>query len=253
MRLVSSALAFTFALSAPVFADLTIVSKTTSGDKTGTQTQYMTSERMRVSNEGTDGIFDFASGNMTLIDHKKKQYYVMTKQDMEAMAAQMDAQMKQMEAQMASLPPAIREKMAGVMGGAAGNVNVTKGSGGRKILGYSCQNWIISMGETVKSESCVTTDLDLPMAAFEGQRSFAGGMMNMSGPMGKFMKQMADKFKEMKGIPLANTTTIKMMGKGNVTTQEVTEIKKDAIPASTFAIPEGYKKTESPAAKMIKK
>ncbi len=253
MRPFGCALAFTWLLSLPAFADLTILSKVTNDNKVGTNTDYFTSERARMSNaDVADAIMDFASGNITLIDNKKKQYSVMTKKQMEAMAAQLDAQMKQMEAQMANLPPAIREKMSGMtMGGMAGEINVQKGTGGRKIAGYSCQNWIITAGQMLKQESCVTTELELPVAVFDAQKSLYGGM-GTSGPMGKFMKSIAEKFKEMKGFPLATTTTVKMMGKSMVSTMEVTEVKKGPVPASAFEIPAGYKKVESPAAKMMK-
>jgi hypothetical protein len=232
--------------------DVTIVSKATQGDKVGTTTSYYTAEKLRISTLESDGIVDYASGSITTIDHKKKEYSVMTKEEMEAMAAQMDAKMKEMEAQMASMPPAIREKMAGMMGGIAGEIKVQKGTGGRTIAGYACQNWIVTMGESMKQESCVTTDLELPAAAFDAQKAFFGGASN-SGAMGKFVKAMHEKFKEMKGIALASTSTMKMMGKTHSNTTEATEIKKGAIPASAFEIPAGYKKVESPGAKMLKK
>jgi hypothetical protein len=75
----------------------------------------------------------------------------------------------------------------------------------------------------------------------------------MAVPMGKSLGQIYDKFKEMKGVPLASTTTVSVLGKSNVSTTEVTEIKKGAIPASAWEIPAGYKKVDSPLAKMPKK
>jgi hypothetical protein len=157
-----------------------------------------------------------------------------------------------MEAQMANMPPAIREKMAGLMGGGTGSINVQKGTGGRTIAGYACQNWIITMGESMKQESCVTTDLPLPAAAFDAQKAFLGGA-GSSGALAKFTSTMQEKFKEMKGYPLASTTSVKMMGKSNTTTTEATEVKKGAIHASAFEVPAGYKKVDSPGAKMLKK
>jgi len=233
--------------------DLTIVSRRSRGDgPPAMETSYLGSAKMRMGGgDGNEVVVDYATGDMTMIDNKKKEYSVVTRQEMEAVAAQMQAQMKQMEAQMQNLPPAVREKMGGMMGGAAQAVNVQKGTGGRTIAGYACDNWVVSIGELSRDETCLTTQLQLPMAAFEAQKSFATSVS--AGPMGKSMGALWDKFKEMKGYPLASTNTVKLMGKSTTTTSEVTEIKKGPIPASAFELPAGYKKVESPMAKMIKK
>jgi len=207
--------------------------------------------------DGNDFIADYATGALTMIDNKKKQYYVITKQDMEALSAQMQAQMKQMQAQMRNLPPGFQEKMAGAMGGVAGGaaqaIDVHRGTGGRTIAGYSCENWVVTMGEMSKQETCLTTQLQLPVAAFDAQKSFASSMSAMAGPMAKSSGALWDKFKEMKGFPLASTDTLKFMGKTSTTTTEITEIRKGAIPASAFEIPAGYAKVDSPMAKALKK
>jgi hypothetical protein len=57
----------------------------------------------------------------------------------------------------------------------------------------------------------------------------------------------------MKGFPVATTTTMSIMGKNTVTTSEVTEIRREAIPDSVFAVPADYKKIDSPMAKSLQK
>jgi hypothetical protein len=254
MRFAHLAVLSTTLLATPVLAeDLTIVSKQTHGEGAATTTtSYFSSEKMRTSStEGAEAIFEFASGNITMIDNKKKEYSIMTRAEMEAMMAQMEAQAKQLESQMAAMPPAVREKMAGMMGGSAANVTVQKGAGGRTIAGYSCQNWIVTTGESMRQESCVTSDLTMPAAAYEGQKKLFATMS--ASPMGKMMTAMVEKLKEMKGFPLATNVNMKMMGKSFNSTTEVTEIKKGPVPASAFDIPGGYKKVDSPAAKIVGK
>jgi len=244
--------------AAPLLADdLTIVSKHTRGDGGPTTgTSYYTSEKMRMStSDGNDMVADYQSGTIMMIDNKKKEYSIMTRQEMEAMAAQMQSKMKEMDAGMASLPPAVREKMAAMTGGAGGpmgEVTVTKGSGTRTIAGYTCQNWNVTMGEGMHQESCVPTDLQFPAGMFEAQKSFYQSMAGAAGPMGKFMTSAMEKFKEMKGFPLATNTTMKIMGKSIDSSTEVTEIKKGAVPSTVFDVPAGYKKVDSPMAKMGK-
>src|SRR5262249_25680065 len=89
--------------SAAVFAEaLTTVSKVTSGDKPAeTRTTWISSDHMRVQNpDGKEFMAEYASGNFTIIDGAKKEYFVMTRQEIEAASAQMQAQMQEMEAKM---------------------------------------------------------------------------------------------------------------------------------------------------------
>jgi hypothetical protein len=67
------------------------------------------------------------------------------------------------------------------------------------------------------------------------------------------MDQMREKMKDMKGLPLARTTTVSVMGKTTVSSEEVTDIKKGPIPASAWVIPADYKQVESPMARLAKK
>ena len=67
--------------------------------------------------------------------------------------------------------------------------------------------------------------------------------------MAQSMSKMADKMKEVQGFTLAETTSIKVMGRGNETSKEAVEVKKGPIPAEAFAVPAGYKKVDSPMLK----
>jgi hypothetical protein len=55
---------------------------------------------------------------------------------------------------------------------------------------------------------------------------------------------MAEEMKKIQGTSLAETTTMKIMGKTTVTSKEAVEVKQDPVPESVFAIPAGYKKVE---------
>lgn len=209
-----------------------------------TSTTYVSSDKMRMTTpEGSDVIMDLAAGSLTTIDHMKKQYSVMTAEEMEAMARQAEAAMKQAEEQMQSLPPAMREKMQAMMGGGiAGDLKVAKAEGGRSVAGYACENWLVTMGETMRQESCVTKQIQWPAQAYEGFKRFYG---RLPGPMAKGMQSMMDEFQKMRGVPIANKTTFKMMGKTELTTSELVELKKGAIPADVWTIPAGYKKVKA--------
>jgi hypothetical protein len=71
--------------------------------------------------------------------------------------------------------------------------------------------------------------------------------------MAKAMGPMQEKFKDMRGIPLAHTSTVSIMGHTTTTSSEVTEIRKGPIPPSAWQIPAGYTKVDSPMMKALQK
>jgi len=248
------------AASAPVSAeDLTLVFKTTGKQGASTATSYYSTEKMRTGDGENETIVEYGPAKIISIDHKKKEYSEITLAEMEAAmkqaAAKMEEASKQMEQQMASMPPAMREKMQQMMGGAAASVTVTKG-GSRQVAGYACQDYTIAMGETMTTKLCATTALAFPAPAVDHKRfaSFAtsaGAMAN--NPMFKGMSKMADELKKIEGIAIAEATSVKIMGRSMDTSKEAVEIKKGPIPAAAFdvaAIAKGYKKVPNPVTKM---
>jgi DNA-binding protein YbaB len=198
---------------------------------------------------------------MTMIDSKKKEYSVITPQDLAAMQAKLQEQMQKaqpqmqkMQEQMKNMPPEVRARMEKMMGGAAASLNVQKGPGSRTIAGYACDEWTLSMGEMSKTEQCLTTALPIPMQAWGRYREVADNLKNMMsamGPMAKGLQDAQEKMKQMQGVPLASKTTTSVLGRTSVSSTEVTEIRKGPIPASAWAIPPDYKKVESPMAKAL--
>jgi hypothetical protein len=226
--------------------ELTVVSKETSSRGGTTSTLYISATKIRLSDPRHDTIYDGASGKMAVIDPQKKEYWESSAEEREAGFRQVEEQMKKMQEQFANLPPAVREKMAGATGAPGASITVQKGTGTKKIAGYDCEQYLISMGDTIKIEKWVTQDLQMPLTLFDAQKaSFAGN------PMLKNFARMADEMKKIKGFPLGETTTIKgLPGVGGETSREATEVKKGPIDPSVFAIPAGYTKVESPFARM---
>jgi hypothetical protein len=227
--------------------DLTITYKVTGrGDAPTTTTQYYSASKIRVSDGERDTILDFAAGRILTIDSKKKEYSEMLLSEIEAAMKQASAQM---EETMKNVPPAMRERMEKMMGGGAGgavaNISVTKG-GTRKVAGYACQEYTIAMGENFKNDTCNTTALAIPFDPAQYRK-----MWSFSNPA--FMKnaaKMAEQMQKVEGLPLAENTSVNMMGRSMTTTKEATEVKKGAIAASVFEPPAGFKKVESPLKQM---
>jgi hypothetical protein len=241
--------------------DLTIVSKLgRDGGPPTTATSYLSSDHARmVQAEGQEMILDLKTGQMTVIDGRKKEYFVITRQDMEQLKARLQQQMnspemKRAQEQMKNLPPEVQKKMQAAMGGMAASVNVQKTGTTRKIAGYTCENWTMSVGQFSKTEQCLTNELPIPVQAWDTYREFADSMKNMvagMGPMAKGISDMQAKMKDMRGFPLAATTTTSIMGRSSSTSSEVVEVKKGAIPASAWEVPAGYRKIDNPMIKAM--
>jgi hypothetical protein len=245
--------------------ELTIVSKVTRNNEAPVNaTSYIGNTHVRMSEGegGQDFMIDLQSGNMTVMDGRKKEYFVITPDDIKAVGAKMqeqmkaaEPQMKQAQEQMKNMPPQAREAMEKMMGGFAAAVTVEKGAS-KTVAGYSCDVWTLSIGSMSKTEECLTTALPFPAQAWDRYREMAQSMrsaMASMGPMGKAMGDLQEKTKDMKGIPLSRSTTVSVMGKSNSTVSEVTEVRKGAIPDSAWQIPTGYKQVEAPFKKMLSK
>ena len=215
--------------------EMTVVSRMTVGSGAPTtSTQYIGADRIRTSDGENDVIVEVGTGRLTVINHKKKEYYEVTRE-------QMQAGMQKFEQQMAGPAGAMLEKM---MGGAAGEVTVQKGAV-RKVAGYDCTNYTFSLGETMRYETCMTQGLQLPTVYYDALRS----PYAMMGPMGKRFEKVFDAMQKVQGFPIAMSSSVSMMGKNMSITSETTEVRRGAIPATAFALPAGYKKKDSPLGK----
>ena len=255
-RRMPAAAAIASILAVPAFAeDLTVVFKTTGAGGAGTTTHYFSNEKMRTGDAESETIMEYAAGKIVSIDHKKKEYSEITLAEMEAAMKAATAKMEEANAQMASMPPAVREKMEQMMGGVASAVTVTKG-GTRQVAGYTCQDYTVAMGQTMTTKICATTALQFPAPNVDYRKfqSFAGSASTMANnPMFKSMGKMADEMKKIEGFTIAESTSMKIMGRSMDSSKEAVEIKKGPIPASAFdvaTIAKGYKKVAHPVTKM---
>jgi hypothetical protein len=239
--------------------DLTLVSKLTRDNAAPvTATSYLSADHARSAQPGgQEAIIDFKTGQMTVIDNNKKEYFVITRADMEQAKVRMQEamnspEMQRAQEQMKNLPPEVQKKMQGMMGAVGASMDVRKAGTTRKIAGYTCDNWTMTMGQFSRTEQCLTTELPLPAQAWSSYKEFADGMQSMMaalGPMAKGVAELQAKMKEMRGYPLAVTTSTNVMGHSSMTSTEVVEVKKGPIPASAWEVPAGYRKVDNPMLK----
>jgi uncharacterized protein DUF4412 len=211
--------------------DLTIVSTvTTPRGTTRTQTQYISTSRMRLSDGERDTIVDLASGRVTLLDPRRKQYS-------ETSLGELRAFLDQMDAAMAGRPIFDRSI------GATASVTVARAAaGGRRIAGYDTEQYTLSMGDSMRFEVWAAPGLQPPVQYFDARKVVYATM----GPMARRFDRMFDELKKIKGFPLATISDSRMRVGRRQVTIEATDVRKGPVPDSVFAVPAEYKKVESP-------
>ncbi|HEY0747419.1 MAG TPA: hypothetical protein VGD63_12015 [Steroidobacteraceae bacterium] len=230
--------------------DLTVISNvTTNGKPDGIETNYISNDHIRTSHAGsTDMIINLKTGVMTNIDNKKKTYYEVTKQDMETMQAKMVEKMND---------PKMKQAMAMMQGmgqSMAGSTEVKKTGVSRKVAGFACEEWSISMAQMMTITECVTSDLKYPVQSWAALAEFNESMrksMSGFGPTAKSGADFAEKMKSIRGFPVASSSTVDAGVVKMTNSSEVTEVRHTAIPDSTWEVPAGFAKVENPMVRAL--
>jgi len=220
--------AATFIAAPSIAEDLTIVSKTTFGNREGTATHYLTAERSKSSSAEAESIVSYADGKMTMVDHKRKEYWQTSIDEMEEYWERMARQM--------------RTSGAGDMFDLRGEAKLEKLKGSRKFAGYDCEHWSLQLGDALEVDFWAAPSLVPPVKYYDARRLNAAAM----GPMGALFQRMYEELKKVKGYPLSTAVIVRTPFFRTESDEEATEVRKGAIPAATFELPSGYKKVKSP-------
>ena len=155
------------------------------------------------SNETGGLIYSGARKEIIAIDHDKQEYYVITQEQIDMMAAQVEDAMKQMEEALEQMPPEQREFARKMMESqmpvkkvvsSAGTLNKTGKTG--SFAGYDCDYYEAMNGEEKTRDLCVTSWDDFP----EGQE-VAGAMQEL----GNFFESMREAFARSGGLDLMDS------------------------------------------------
>ena len=226
--------------AAAMAGDLTITfTSQGKGSAGGKEIHYYGTRYMRNNSEGTktDTMVDYEKMVTYTIDHKKKKISFMNMDD--ALAA------------MAKANQAMPAEMAAAMGGMFGDPNdfSVDELGKEEIAGRKCKQFRIKVAKLVMELSADPT-LKPPMPAvnYANMLRARAAMMAAAGPMAKSFQRLYEEMSKIQGIPL-KTNMSGMMGM-NVSTVAI-EVKEGPVPASVFALPEGYT-TEDAGKKMLK-
>lgn len=215
---------------AAIAEDLTLITSSTAMGKTTTGKQLLGEKKMLIDDgAGSDTIFDYETGTLTTIDHKKKKYW-------QATLAQIRAQMEQMAGMLENNP------VADSLLGEIGDVTVDEMGESKTIAGHGCKMMVMKMGQAFTTEMCIAEDLAPPVAYYHARQA----MTAMMGPMANRFEKMYEEMSEIDGMALETVSHMTMMGRSMETTTLVTEVKVGPLPSDAFDIPAGYKKKKSP-------
>jgi hypothetical protein len=196
--------------------------------KTTTEIHYYTPEHNLVQGVDTkmDSLVDFPKGMTYSIDHKKKTVSAISFDDAMDALDQLDASKG--------------KGLGAMMGNLFGDPNDCKVEKLEKetVAGRECQIWKITVGKLNMTLSAdPTLKMPVPDAAYARMIKARATQFAKAGPMGAVWKRLYEEMSKIKGVPLKTHMTGMM---GMDVTSEATKIDTGAIPAATFALPEGY-------------
>jgi len=236
------------------------VQKETRGTQVTTSQIQMDKDHIRVESRSSGDesafVFDAPKQTARMINLTKKTYTELTKADLDEIKGQMDAAMAQVQEQMRNLPPDQRALVEQMMRGrgmataalAAPKVEYRQ-TGTDKVGQWTCTKYEGTSNGQKTTEVCTVNpkEFGLTAADFEVARQLSEFMKSM-------LPQMQDSAfvngttqgEGFDGVPVRRTS----FRNGSVdTVSEVTEVRRQAFPATAFEAPSGFRKEEMPGAR----
>jgi len=253
------ALTFSVASSAWAADGVLIVEKATSGGNSQTNQVQIEAQRMRVDTTTPAGekqafVFDGARQTISIVNFDKKIYSEMTKADVDRMGGQVNDAMARLQEQMKNMPPEQRAQMEAMMrgrgfpgagrGAAAAQTEYRK-TGTDKVGKWTCEKYEGYQNNQKVSELCTVSPQEL---------GFMPSDFAVAAQMAEFFRKLVPQGAEamfqvgnsqaqgFSGVPVRRIVT---MG-GRQMTTEVTDIRRQAFPESSFAVPAGFSKDAGP-------
>lgn len=236
--------------AAPAWAadGVLLVQKVTSGSGTPTTHQIQIEpHRMRMETGGANGaasvIFDGTKQVMYIVNDHNKTYTEVSKADIDALSAQMNAAMAQM-------PPEMRERMQAAMRGRGAMAGGTAKTEYKKVGSGTVGKWPCDKYEGYQNgqktvEMCAADPkvLGFGLQDFGVAKDFAEFFQKvMPGNPSQAFTVGTGEALGFTGVPLQTVVTTN----GQTVTAEMTDIRKQSFPDSTFEPPAGYAKQAMP-------
>jgi len=192
-------------------------------------------------------------GTLYIIDDADKSYVAFDKATMEQLAKKINGAMEQMKEQLAKLPPDQRAQMEQMMPGMSGEkkwvVEALDTGKSDKVDGRACRIWDIKRNGELDDQLCV-----VPYSSLPGKENFQAMFANFAKVFEEMAKSvpmlsgmMTNEFgaqSKVNGFPVR--TRAYEDGKLGNTEHSMSVWREEAIPASMFTVPAGYKQKQMP-------
>jgi uncharacterized protein DUF4412 len=233
-------------------AGVLIVEKTTTGNgPTQTHQVMIEKDAMRVEHDTPSGdkgtvLFDGTKQVMRLVNYDKKTYTEMTKADIDAMSERMAGAMAQMQEHMKNLPPEQRARMEEMMrgrmpGGGAAAPRITYRKAGTDTVGsWTCDRYEGFQDGQKVAELCTVepTVLGFLPEDFEVSRKLAEFFKRLMPQNGDNVFRLGTAEDQgFSGVPVKRVFSMSQRR----TVTELTQVTREQFPASTFAVPAGFR------------
>ncbi len=193
-------------------------------------------------------------GTLFIIDDAEKSYVAVDKATLDQLAKKVSAAMEQMKEQLAKLPPEQRAQMEQMVPGMSGGdrkwtVEAFDTGKSDKVDGRACRIWDIKRNGELDDQICV-----VPYSALPGKENFQVIFANFA----KVFEEMAKSVPMLAGMmsnefsaqAKVNGFPVRSRGYENGQLGDNEQLMKvwreEAIPASMFEIPAGYKRKQMP-------
>ena len=197
-------------------------------------------------------LFDADKEAMYIINHKKKEYTEMTKEDMEALSAMMQQQFAVMEQQLEMLPEKqremVRKQMAAAMGTGQKPAEFSLEEKGVQVKEWKADKYVGKSDQQKQSEIYIASYSALGQEAkdfealgkfFDLMKEYMQGMTkNMPSMSLGFFSENMPGYKE--GIPVK--TVMYNNKQEPISTTMLDSIGKEEVSKESFSVPEKYKK-----------
>jgi len=200
------------------------------------------------------------AGTMYILDDSDHSYIVLDKATMEAVGKKLSDAMDRMKEQMAKLPPEQRAQMEQAMGqagmgmgagvpGKPHTVDVANTGKADNVSGYACKIWDVTRDGKLDQQLCVA-----PYSALPGKEN----LQELFASFSKVFEEIAKNVPMLSGMMANEFSALTKVGgfpvrqrsyeDGKLEDDEtlVKEWREEAIPASMFELPAGYKQKPLP-------
>ena len=187
---------------------------------------------------------------MYVVDHKERTYTVMDDAMLRRIGGQMAQARQQMEAQMANLPPEQRAMMqramsgmTGQQAGAAAHTEYRRTARTEAAAGVACKVWEGYAAGKKTEEVCIAAASAIPggnelLAGMKQLGERIARMTQSMGFSGNAMQQVWSALNTLGGLPIIQRD---YEGGRVRSTSTLKAVRSEAVPASSFAPPAGYR------------